>query len=140
MGIIWGFMYFRYICGMARPKYEPLPYVSKRGRKIFYSIVRHINDSNLMESIDIIELSMLSNSYDVFEVASAECNLNGYVLSVTGKNGTFDQSSPWYTVMKNEYANILKHSPKYGLNPGDRHKIFGGMKKKKKSDPNSGLD
>jgi hypothetical protein len=42
--------------------------------------------------------------------------------------------------MRNEYNNILKHAPKYGLNPGDREKIFGGLKKKKKKDPNEGLD
>ena len=36
--------------------------------------------------------------------------------------------------MKNEYQNILKHSAKFGLNPGDRAKIFAGMKSKKKVD------
>lgn len=124
---------------MPRPKYEPLPYLKKRGRKIFYSIIKHIEETDLIEDIDTMEISMLSNSYEAYEVASEECNKNGYILPVTGKNGTFDQASPWYTIMKNEYANIMKHSPKYGLNPGDRHKIFGGMKKKKKAKLDDGL-
>lgn len=45
------------------------------------------------------------------------------------KTGTYPMIRPEYNVMKNEYAQILKHSAKFGLNPGDRAKIF-NMKKK----------
>ena len=31
---------------------------------------------------------------------------------------------PEYNIMKNEYAQILKHSGKFGLNPSDRDKLF----------------
>jgi hypothetical protein len=34
--------------------------------------------------------------------------------------------------MKSEYANILKHSSKFGLNPGDRAKFFKGLGEKEK--------
>lgn len=125
---------------MPRPEYEPASYLTKRGRKIFYSIVKHVDDNGLMRKIDTLEVSMLANSFDSFDIATEKCNSGGYINAVTGKNGTFDQVSPWYTIMRNEYANILKHSPKYGLNPGDREKIFGGMKTKKKVNPNEGLD
>jgi phage terminase small subunit len=50
---------------------------------------------------------------------------------VTEKGGVYRQIRPEYTVMKNEYGNILKHAGKFGLNPGDRDKIFKKMKDEK---------
>jgi phage terminase small subunit len=125
---------------MARPEYEPLPYLTKRGRKIFISIAKHIEEKALIEDIDILELSMLANSFDAFERAASFCNEHGFSREIESKQGSFGQIVPEYTVMRNEYTNILKHSPKYGLTPGDREKIFGGMKSKKKVDISDGLD
>jgi len=127
---------------MARPEYEPGSFLTKRGRKIFYDIVKHIKDTNVIEDIDTLELSMLANSFDVYERMALSCNDDdlGLTEMVTGKNGTFKQVRPEYNIMRNEYTNILKNSGKYGLTPGDRHKIFGGMKTKKKVNPAEGLD
>jgi hypothetical protein len=49
------------------------------------------------------------------------------------KTGTYELLRPEYNIMKNEYANVLKHSAKFGLNPGDREKIFKNIKPPKKS-------
>lgn len=117
-----------------------LPYLTKRGRLIFYRILNHIKDAGIDAQIDDIELSMLANSYDCFERAAKHCNDNGFSKEIEAKQGSFGQIVPEYTVMRNEYSNILKHSPKYGMNPGDREKIFSGMKKKKKVSVNDGLD
>jgi len=125
---------------MARPEYEPEEYLTKRGRKLFYSIVKHIKDTNVIEEIDTLELSMLCHSLYTYEMMADYCNKNGFTEMVTGKNGTFKQAVPEYSIMKNEYANVLRHSGKYGLTPGDRAKIFGGMKTKKKINPSEGLD
>lgn len=126
---------------MPRPENLPADYLTKRGKEIFKRIVKHVKDKNLIEDIDDFELSMLANSFDVFHIAAQKCNQEdyGYIQPVTGKNGTFDQVVPEYTIMRNEYQNILKHSPKFGLNPGDRAKIFKGIKKEKKN-PDEGLD
>jgi P27 family predicted phage terminase small subunit len=125
---------------MPRPEYEGLPYLTKRGRKIFSQIVKHVKEHDLIFDIDVLELSMLANSIDAYERAAEYCNTNGFSKEIEAKQGSFGQIIPEYTVMRNEYNNILKHAPKYGLNPGDREKIFGGLKKKKKKDPNEGLD
>ena len=84
---------------------------------------------------------MLANSFDTYEVMSRFCNdpENGFTELVTGKNGTFKQVRPEYTIMKNEYANIIKNSSKYGISPGDRHRIFKGLKVKTKKDPTAGI-
>ena len=125
---------------MPRPEYEPAGYLTKRGRKIFQEIITHIRDSNIIQDIDTLELSMLANSFDVYERMAQQLNEEGFSEEVITKNGSFKQIVPEYTVMKNEYANVLKHSGKFGLTPGDRQKIFGGLKKKIKKDPNAGLD
>jgi len=125
---------------MARPEHEPMDYLSKRGRLLFYRIIRHIKESDLVRDIDTLELSMLANSFDLYEKMAEECNEKGYVRPVSGKNGTFDQAVPQYTIMQQQYANIMKHSPKFGLTPGDREKIFSGMKAKKKKDALADLD
>jgi phage terminase small subunit len=117
-----------------------MPYLSQRGWRIFLKIVRHINDHEVIQDIDTLELSMLANAIDAYERAAVICNQKGFTEEVTGKNGTFTQVIPEYSIMKQQYDLILKHSPKYGLTPGDREKIFGGMKRVKKLNPVDDLD
>lgn len=125
---------------MAKQSHIALPYLTKRGRLIFYRILNHIKDAGIDADIDNMELSMLANAFDLFEIMSKKCNENGYIAPVSGKNGTFDQVVPEYGIMKQQYDIIMKHAPKFGLNPGDREKIFAGMKKKKKVSVSDGLD
>ena len=129
---------------MPRPEYEPMSYLSKRGRRIFFSIINHINSHDLMQDIDVFQLSMLANSFDIYEQMANMLNApspeGGFIHAVTGKNGTFNQVRPEYGIMKNEYDKIMKLSPSYGLNPGDRQKIFDGLKNKKKALVSDGLD
>jgi len=68
---------------------------------------------------------MLANSFALYAENAKYCNENGIKMTITTeKGGEYSQICPEYTVMKNEYQNILKHSGKFGLNPGDRSKIF----------------
>lgn len=126
---------------MPRADYQPADYLTKDGKRIFKEIVKHVTDKGIIEDIDVMELSMLANSFDLYSQCASKCNEvdGGYIRPVTGKNGTFDAVAPEYSIMKNEYTNILKHSPKFGLNPGDRAKIFKNVAKKKK-DPTDGID
>lgn len=124
---------------MPSPKIQPRGYLTKKGRLIFFQLVRHVEEAGLDESIDILELTMLANCFDLYEEAAERVKK----LMEIGDDKTFGTGgrlSTDYQVMEKEYNKILKHAPKYGLNPGDRHKIFGGMKKKKKVKPSEGLD
>ena len=109
-----------------------MDYLTKRGRLIFFQIVRHIKDADIIADIDVLQLSMLANSFDLFEKAAQECNDKGISVELVAKQGSFAQVRPEYTVMRNEYSNILKLSASFGMNPGDREKIFSGLKKKKR--------
>ena len=115
-----------------------MDYLSKRGRKIFLSIVNHIKEHDLIMDIDVLELSMLAQAYDILERCAAVCNDKG-LTEATGKSQHV-QAIPEYSIMKQQYDLILKHSPKYGLTPGDREKIFGGLRKVKKLNPVDDLD
>lgn len=109
-----------------------------------------------MYDVDRFELAMLANSFDLYQKSAKYCLDYGVSMSFPSKDapegfddldedekesvresksmksgGAYQQIRPEYTVMKNEYLNILKHSAKFGLNPGDREKIFKSLTSKK---------
>lgn len=100
---------------------------------MYESILSHCQGKLKMMDVDTFELSMLANSFDLYAKAAKLCNEEGVKFTiVTEKGGEYEQIRPEYTVMKNEYQNILKHSSKFGLNPGDRAKFFKGIGQKDK--------
>lgn len=110
-----------------------MDYLTKNGLLIFKELEKHCKDKMKMFDVDRFELQMLANSFDMYSVNAELCNRDGVSMTiVTEKGGMYSQIRPEYTVMKNEYGNILKHSGKFGLNPGDRDKIFKGLKEDKK--------
>lgn len=82
-----------------------------------------------MKDVDEYELTMLANSFDMYARAAKLCNEDGVSMTFKTEKGTYSQIRPEYTVMKNEYQNILKHGAKFGLNPADRKKIFNVVEK-----------
>ena len=141
-------------------------FLSEDGLIIFEELQNHCRSKLKMMDADVFELSMLVNSFALYAECAAYCNLYGVSMSF-GKMkkaekeaereesdeeddddddnggqavaGIYQQVRPEYTVMKNEYQNILKHSAKFGLNPGDREKIFKGLEKKKKKSITEGI-
>ena len=114
---------------------EPQSYLSPRGKEIFQEIVKHCNNFGIPVSAMSFELSILSNSYDLYERNAVIVNSGGGVVEMGDKG--YRQVSPEYTIMKNEYANIQKHGIKFGLNPLDFEKIMkakGGKPKEPEKD------
>src|SRR5688572_12982480 len=104
-------------------------FLNGAGRLIFDALMDHCKSKLKMEGVDEFELSMLANSFCLYAENAKYCNDNGVKMTITTeKGGEYSQICPEYTVMKNEYQNILKHSGKFGLNPGDRGKIFKKLK------------
>ena len=100
-------------------------YLSAGGIRIYEDIKKHCEEKLKYITIDSLELGMLANSFDVYARAAKVCNEDGFANS-------HDQIRPEYSVMKTEYANILKHSAKFGLNHHDRDKILKNVKDDKK--------
>lgn len=134
-------------------------HLTDTGKKIYKRLEAFVKGKLHMEEVDDIELSMLANSYDLYFKSAKYCNEYGVSMSFNQKRGKADEEDgidlsddekdlikskqggmyqqirPEYTVMKNEYQNILKHSSKFGLTPGDRAKIFKDFGKEKEADP-----
>jgi hypothetical protein len=133
-------------------------FLSGDGQLIFDELTAHCKRKLKMMDVDHFELSMLANSFALYAECARVCNDEGVSMTfgkketgngdddededkkVKAKGGPYQQIRPEYTVMKNEYANIMKHSPKFGLNPGDRARLFKGLDKKEKKKPDEGLD
>lgn len=104
-------------------------FLTVRGKSIFQALKKHVSQIGIMD-IDELELMMLANSFDLY-FSNSEIIKERGVTATVGKND-YEAMRPEYMVMKNEYVNILKHSAKFGLNPGDRKKIFKGLGDEKK--------
>lgn len=103
-------------------------FLTDDGLTIFEALKRHVSQLGIKDA-DEYELAMLANSFDLYSQNGNYCKENGTTYLMPTKTGQYPMIRPEYNVMKNEYAQILKHSSKFGLNPGDRAKIF-NMKNK----------
>ncbi len=100
-------------------------FLSEAGKEVFAELKAHCNSKLKMMDVDSFELAMLANSFAMYAENAKICNEDGVSMTIiTEKGGEYSQIRPEYSVMKNEYQNILKHSAKFGLNPGDRAKVF----------------
>ncbi len=109
-----------------------MDFLNENGLLILKEMEKHCRAKLSMEDIDKFELAMLANSFCLYAENAKLCNEEGISMEInTEKGGIYRQIRPEYTVMKNEYQNILKHSAKFGLNPGDREKIFKSLAKVK---------
>jgi P27 family predicted phage terminase small subunit len=118
-----------------------MDYLSAQGRKIYAELQKHCEKKLKVMDIDHLELSMLANSFSMYSDAAKICRDSGVSFTiVTEKGGQYEQIRPEYSVMKNEYQNILKHGAKFGLNPADRSRIFKGLETKTKKKPTDGLE
>lgn len=107
-----------------------MDFLTENGLFMLGELEKHCKSHLKIMEVDKFELAMLANSFDLYQKAAKYCSDNG-VSMPAGDNG-YMQICPEYTVMKNEYQNILKHSGKFGLNPGDRAKFFKGLGDKEK--------
>ena len=113
-----------------------MKHLSEKGKQIYNRLKTHCESRLSMIDVDDIELSMLAYSYALyFEMAEYIKENDVKFTMITEKGGEYEQIRPEYSVMKNEYQNILKHSSKFGLTPGDRAKIFKDIGKKEEVDP-----
>jgi phage terminase small subunit len=107
-----------------------MEFLSKNGILIFETLKKHCKSLKMMDADDL-ELAMLANSFDLYSQAAIFCRDKGNTFEMQTKTGAYPMMRPEYNVMKNEYQQILKHAGKFGLNPGDRMKIFKGIGDKK---------
>lgn len=116
-----------------------LNFLTDDGRLIYEELKEHVSRIGIFD-VDSFGLAILANSFDLYSQNGKFCKENGTTHEMETKTGTYPMLRPEYTVMKNEYQNIMKHSTKYGITPADREKIFSKLKDKPKKNPKDGLD
>lgn len=109
-----------------------MDFLNELGLKIYERLLEHCRLRLKMFDVDELELSMLANAFALYFETAKFCSEEGVKMTFVTEKGTYEQIRPEYTVMKNEYQNILKHSAKFGLNPGDRARLFKGLGEEKK--------
>jgi P27 family predicted phage terminase small subunit len=112
-------------------------FLTNAGKTYFNIIKNHVSQIGI-EEVDDMEIAMLANEYDLYFSNMEFCQKEGYSFT-TGSNNGYSQIRPEFTVMKNAYLNILKHSGKFGMNPSDRSKLF-GMKSNSAKTVKKGFD
>lgn len=97
--------------------------LGERAEMIYKELENHCKEVAKIEAIFYLELSMLADSLATYFDAAEYCSENGTVFNMPTKTGVYPMLRPEYQVKKTEYANILKHGPKFGLNPSDFAKL-----------------
>ena len=95
----------------------PANYLTENGKKIFKLIAAHCKTIDKGMEIFSFEASILANSLDLYARAAKTINESNSYAEKT-KTG-WQQISADYTVLNKEAQNIMKHAPKFGLNPKD---------------------
>lgn len=104
-------------------------YLPKEAQKIFERIHEHVKTNGLDLKIDSLEMSMLAFSFYQFAEAVKSGIEKGFLNEYENEKGSTIQINGYQAQINQCYSNILKHSPKFGLTPGDREKITAFAKK-----------
>lgn len=108
---------------------KPSGYLNKKAKEYFTLFASILKDRGMDREEYSTELSMLANEYANYEEAQLEIeNKGAYVRYASGAQ----QIAPWVTNKEKSVSNILKLSPKFGLNPVDFEKIKSSVKEKVK--------
>ncbi len=105
-----------------------MDFLSNEGRLIYQELEKHCRLKLKMFDVDRFELEMLANCFDKYARNALYCRDSGDCYMMQTKTGEYPMIRPEYNVMKDSYEKILKHAGKFGLNPGDRDKIFKKLK------------
>lgn len=105
-----------------------ISFLSPEGLSIYEDLKLHCQGIGFTD-IDEYELSMLAHNFDQFAKAASYVSGHGAVHQMPTKTGTYPMVHPEFLVMEKCQNYILKHSPKFGLNPADRLKPSAGVDK-----------
>jgi phage terminase small subunit len=108
-----------------------MDFLSEKGLLVLNALQKHCREKLKTFDVDEHELAMLAKSFELYAKHAKYCLDNGETFEMETKTGTYPMVRPEYTIMNKEYQNILKHGAKFGLNPGDREKIFKGLSSEK---------
>lgn len=102
---------------------KPIFQLDDDGNRLFDIVINYLNDRGLIESVDVITVTMLAKSLAIY-IAVAR-HVHGFSDAIQiYPNGTSNVSGA-FTALSKAQDQVLKLSAKLGLSPMDRSRILG---------------
>lgn len=114
---------------------QPIFQLDGDGERLFNIVVDYLSERGLIESVDVITITMLAKSLAIYiEVAR---HMHGYGDAIQiYPNGTSNVSGA-FTALSKAQDQVLKLSAKLGLSPMDRSRILGAASNAKAANDKS---
>jgi phage terminase small subunit len=101
----------------------PIVVLDKDGERMFKLVIDHLAASGLLESIDVVTITMLAKNLSMFVMISREIQDVSDIIQYY-ENGTSNVSGKMMALSKVQ-GEVQKLSAKLGLSPLDRARILG---------------
>lgn len=102
---------------------KPIFHLDKEGEYLFYKVVNYLDESSLIEDVDVITVTMLAKSLALYITIAREIHTVEDIIQ-TYQNGSSNVSGA-FTALSKAQEQVLKLSAKLGLSPMDRSRILG---------------
>ena len=102
---------------------KPIVSLDEEGEKMFTMVLDYLHDTGLLESVDVVTITMLAKNLSMFVMLSREIQTIDDIVQVY-ENGSSNVSGKM-TALSKVQGEVAKLSAKLGLSPMDRARMLG---------------
>lgn len=102
---------------------KPIVSLDQEGEKMFTMVLDYLHDTGLLESVDVVTITMLAKNLSMFVMLSREIQTIDDIVQVYD-NGSSNVSGKM-TALSKVQGEVSKLSAKLGLSPMDRARMLG---------------
>lgn len=102
---------------------KPIVSLDQEGEKMFTMVLDYLTDTGLLESVDVVTITMLAKNLSMFVMLSREIQTIDDIVQVY-ENGSSNVSGKM-TALSKVQGEVSKLSAKLGLSPMDRARMLG---------------
>jgi len=102
---------------------KPIVSLDQEGEKMFTMVLDYLHDTGLLESVDVVTVTMLAKNLSMFVMLSREIQTIDDIVQVY-ENGSSNVSGKM-TALSKVQGEVSKLSAKLGLSPMDRARMLG---------------
>lgn len=102
---------------------KPIVSLDSEGEKMFQMVLDHLDNTGLLEAVDVVTITMLAKNLSMFVMLSREIQSVDDIVQVF-ENGSSNVSGKM-TALSKVQGEVFKLSAKLGLSPMDRARMLG---------------
>jgi len=102
---------------------KPIVSLDQEGEKMFTMVLDYLTDTGLLESVDVVTITMLAKNLSMFVMLSRDIQTIDDIVQVY-ENGSSNVSGKM-TALSKVQGEVAKLSAKLGLSPMDRARMLG---------------